>query len=130
MLAGAEAAKRLAEACGRPAKGGTSLRRDAVRDLAKDLESHLAGLASMDAHPSLLAEAAQRCSDLATLAACNADGLDDPSAAAEAVRLASEAAKSLSLAVEESSPEDLARRDARSASWKASLAARNFEDIR
>ncbi|MBA2692641.1 MAG: hypothetical protein H0U65_09135 [Rubrobacter sp.] len=134
MLTGASAAKRLADACEPPAEGAPSLRLDTVRGLALDLGRHLAGLAAEDPNPSLLAEAAQKCADLATLAACNADEIDY-SDAAEAIRLAAEATESLRRAVETRVPSDeeakdgrsdLVRRDARSASWKASLAARQM----
>lgn len=136
ILAGASAARLLAEACESSLGNRPSLRLEVVRDLAWDLARHLAGLAGNEAPPDLAAEAAQKCADLATLAACNAEELDPPQGDAEPIHLAAEAADALSSSVEESIPPDggerydLIRRDARSASWKASLAARQFEETR
>lgn len=134
MLDGASAAKMLADACAdacqSSSREASSLKMSAVRDLALDLERHLAGLADEEPTPGVIAEAAQKCADLATLAACNAGDLRSPPIAAEAVRLSAEATDSLSHSIEENSPpdenHDLFRRDARSASWKASLAARQM----
>ncbi len=137
ILAGASGARLLAEACEASLESKPSLRLEVVRDLAWDLERHLAGLAGYGATPDpLAAEAAQKCADLATLAACNASELGSPQGAAEPIRLAAEAADALSRSVEEnnlpdggeSGRRDLVRRDARSASWKASLAVRQFEE--
>lgn len=133
---GAYGARLLAEAC----EASPSVRLEVVRGLALDLEGHLAGLAELAGSeaptPGVLAEAAQKCSDLATLAACNAEALQSPHIAAETARLAAEATESLSHAVNANVPsdgvgerDDLVRRDARSASWKASLAARQFEEM-
>lgn len=128
----------LAEACEASLKREPSLKLEVVRSLARDISSHLNGLADEDIPPGLLAEAAQRCADLATLAACNAGELDHPHKAAETVRLAAEATETLSRIVEaNASPDgegsggenDLVRRDGRSASWKASLAVRQFEEM-
>ncbi|MDQ3508416.1 MAG: hypothetical protein M3494_10430 [Actinomycetota bacterium] len=127
---GANAAKTLAEAC----ESSPSVRLEVVRGLARDIERHLAELADETPTPGILAEAAQKCSDLATLAACNAGELDDHRAAAETIRLAAEATHSLSHSAEEDiapdggESDELVRRDARSASWKASLAARQFDE--
>ncbi len=132
ISAGAYGARLLIEAC----ESSPSVRLEVVRGLAWDIERHLAGLADEIPTPGLFAEAAQKCSDLATLASCNAGELEDPRAAAETIRLAAEATGSLALTVEESvapdgsESDELVRRDARSASWKASLAARQFDDTR
>ncbi|MGH3090314.1 MAG: hypothetical protein ACRDSJ_23770 [Rubrobacteraceae bacterium] len=130
---GASAAKDFAEACERACESSSSLRLEVVRDLARDLERELEGLsrAAENDSPEVLAEAAQRCADLATLAACNAEGLEPPEAASEAVRLAAEAARSLGMLAPdepESKRLDLVGRDVRSASWKASLAARQMDE--
>lgn len=130
---GASAAKVLAGACNLGLEKTSSLQLEVVRDLARDLERQLDGLAlaaEKSETPNLLAEAAQKCADLATLAACNAGELDSPRGAAEAVRLCSEATESLSRSLADSEQPDLVQRDARSASWKASLAARQMEEAK
>lgn len=138
IAAGASAARLLSEACESSPRDGPSLQLEVVRDLARDLERQLAGLADSkeDIPPDLAADAAQRCADLATLAACNATGLESPRQAGEAVRLAAEATNSLASSLEHAPgiPNDgerweLIGRDLRSASWKASLAARQMEDL-
>jgi hypothetical protein len=134
VLSGASAARLLTKACEASLGGNDSFKLEVVRDLALDLERHLEGLASEDAPPDLLAEAAQKCADLATLAVCNAAELDEPRGAHEAVRLAADAAGSLSRTVEGAVPDegernDGVRRDVRSAAWKSSLALRQMEDL-
>lgn len=66
----------MAEACRpEPSGGAASLRLGVVRCLALGIERELdavARCASEDPTPDLLIEAALRCADLATLAACNA----------------------------------------------------------
>lgn len=130
---GARSAGLLGEACRRAlASGGPPLRLEVVRDLAADLERELDALArSEEPTPDLLAEAALRCSDLATLAACNADaGLPEAGAV---VHLAAGAARALRLLVEAESDslgsEHAANvlRDVRGVGWRVDLAVRQIE---
>lgn len=129
ILDGVFAARMLAAACETPSR--TSLKAEVVRDLARETERDLEAAGKCadlgGAQLPLLAEAAGRCADLATLAACNAGEVGDPGNAAETVRLAAGAALSLSRAVERGAPDEYARRNARSASWKSSLAIRQVE---
>jgi hypothetical protein len=133
ILDGVFAARMLAAACETPSR--TSLKAEVVRDLARETERDLEAAEEAagkcadlgGAQLPLLAEAAGRCADLATLAACNAGEVGDPGNAAETVRLAAGAALSLSRAVERGAPDEYARRNARSASWKSSLAIRQVE---
>jgi hypothetical protein len=130
---GARSAGLLREACRRAlASGGPLLRLEAVRDLAADLERELDALArSEEPTPDLLAEAALRCSDLATLAACNADaGLPEAGAV---VHLAAGAARALRLLVEAESDSlgsehaENVLRDVRGVGWRVDLAVRQIE---
>ena len=131
--AGARSAGLLGEACRRAmASGGPPLRLEVVRDLATETERELDALARSAAPaPDLLAEAALRCADLATLAACNADaGLPEAGAV---VHLAAGAARALRLLVEAESDRlekghaENVLRDARGVGWRVDLAVRQIE---
>ncbi|WP_273843781.1 hypothetical protein [Rubrobacter calidifluminis] len=118
----AGAARMLREACA--ASDGLRLR--TTGELAADILRELRALEENAPPPSphLLAEAAGSCADLATLAACALPhiGEEHLSQVAAAVHLASGSAKALG-ALGCSSPEDYVLRDARSAAWRAELAA-------
>ncbi|HSK99931.1 MAG TPA: hypothetical protein VK869_06305 [Rubrobacteraceae bacterium] len=130
---GARAAGLLSGAC-RPVGGASSLRLEVVRCLALSIERELdavARSAAEDATPDLLVEAALRCADLATLAACNA-GPALPEAgtvvrrAAVAARDLRSLAESRSIRLENEHAESL-RRDARGVGWRVDLASRQVE---
>src|SRR5215210_6222485 len=126
---GALAAGLLVDAC-RP-HAENSLRLAVVRDLALDLGRRLDALAGEDFAADSLVEGALACADLATLAYCNLTAIPDgerPLAAA-AVHLAAGAARALIPLVEseagtlEEACAENTLRDARSAGWRADLAA-------
>jgi hypothetical protein len=130
--AGALAAGLLVDAC-RP-HSESSLRLEVVRDLALDLGRRLEALAGEDFAADSLVESALACADLATLASCNLTAVPDgerPLAAA-AVHLAAGAARALIPLVEseagtlEEAYAENTLRDARSAGWRADLAARQL----
>jgi hypothetical protein len=130
--AGALAAGLLVDAC-RP-HSESSLRLEVVRDLALDLGRRLDALAGEDFAADSLVESALACADLATLASCNLTAIPDgerPLAAA-AVHLAAGAARALIPLVEseagtlEEAHAENTLRDARSAGWRADLAARQL----
>jgi hypothetical protein len=130
--AGALAAGLLVDAC-RP-HSESSLRLGVVRDLALDLGRRLEALAGEDFAADSLVESALACADLATLASCNLTAVPDgerPLAAA-AVHLAAGAARALIPLVEseagtlEEAHAENTLRDARSAGWRADLAARQL----
>ena len=131
--AGALAAGLLVEAC--PPHPENSLRMQVVRDLALDLERRLEALAdTTEGETDSLIEAALACADLATLAACNLSVLPDRSRARAAVHLASGTTRALvdlleseTAALEETSAKNTLR-DARSAGWRADLAADQIEE--
>lgn len=139
--AGARAAQMLAEACRESLRAcdgagsggpGGSTRLGVVRDLALDLGRQLGALEAAEDDADALVDAALACADLATLAACNLPGLSPDGAreAGAAVRLAADAVRGLSGRVEaaasglEAPHSEYVLRDARSASWRAELAAR------
>lgn len=134
--AGARAAGLLAEACRPAASGGaSSLRLEVIRHLALGIERELDAVArstAEDATPDLLIEAALRCADLATLAACNA-GPVLPEAGTVVQRAAGAARDLRSLAESESGrlekehPENLLR-DTRGIDWRVDLATRQVEE--
>lgn len=130
--AGARAAGLLAESCRSAAAGRASLRLEVVRGLALGIERELDAVARSDAIPDLLAEAALRCADLATLAACNA-GPALPEAgtvvqrAAEAAWALRSLAEAGSSRLEKEHAENLLR-DARGVDWRVDLAARQVEE--
>ena len=124
---GAFAAGLLVEACG----DGNDPLSGTVRGLGEDLGRALrpsSGAGTTDA----LVGAALACADLATLAACNAATLPNPSPAAAATHLAAGAARALAALgeAEVGKPEneypENASRDLRSAGWKADLAVRQL----
>jgi hypothetical protein len=128
--AGALASGLLVEACGTDLENALQL--EVVRDLALDLGRRLEVLAREDA-PGSLIEAALACADLATLAACNLSVLPDRPLATAAVHLAAGAtlaliplAESEAATLNEASAE-YTLKDARSAAWRADLAARQLE---
>jgi hypothetical protein len=129
--AGALASGLLVAACGTDPEN--SLRLEVVRDLALDLGHRLEVLAGEDA-PDSLVEAALTCADLATLAACNLSVLPDKPLATAAVHLAAGATRALIPLVEkeaaalEGAGAEYTLKDARSANWRADLAARQLED--
>lgn len=131
--AGAMAAGLLVDACG-PSPNNT-LRMEVVRELALDLGRRLEALSGSESTDALI-EAAQACSDLATLAACNIQDLTEEGTplATAAVHLAAGATRALiSLSESKTGSRDEAnaentRRDARSAGWRADLAVRQIED--
>ena len=131
--AGALAAGLLVDAC-RP-HSEDSLRLEVVSDLTLDLGRRLEVLAEEDLAADSLIEAALACADLATLAACNLPALPDGEKllAAAAMHLAAGATRAL-ISLVESETENLDEvhaentlRDARSAGWRADLAARQIE---
>ena len=131
--AGARSAGLLGEACQRAlAREGSDRRLGVVRDLALEIERELDAVARCAvAAPDLLAEAALRCADLATLAACNADaGLPEAGAV---VHLSAGAARALRLLVEavndrlENARAENALRDVRGVGWRVDLAVRQIE---
>lgn len=133
--AGGRAAGLLAESCRSAAAGRASLRLEVVRGLALGIERELdavARAAAGNAIPDLLAEAALRCADLATLAACNA-GPALPEAgtvvqrAAEAARALHSLAEAGSSRLEKEHAENLLR-DARGVDWRVDLATRQVEE--
>lgn len=133
--AGARAAGLLAEACRSTASGASSPRSEMVRRLAQDIERELdavARSAAEDTTPDLLVEAALRCADLATLAACNA-GPALPEAATVVQRAAGAARELRSLAesgsarLEKGHAENLLR-DTRGVGWRVDLAIRQIEE--
>ncbi len=135
--AGARAAGLLAEACRPAASAGasSSLRLEVVRDLALGVERELDAVArstAEDVTPDLLIEAALRCADLATLAACNA-GPALPEAgpvvqrAAGAARDLRSLAESRSGQLEKEHAENLLR-DTRGIDWRVDLASRQVEE--
>jgi hypothetical protein len=103
-----------------------------VSDLALDLGRRLESLATDDAADSLV-EAALACADLATLAACNLSALPDKPLATSAVHLAVGATRALIPLVESEAAAmdgpgaEYTLKDARSAIWRADLAARQTE---
>jgi hypothetical protein len=133
VSAGARAAALLEEAC--RAGCANSLQLEVVRDLALDIRRQLgalAGLAREDAAPDILAEAALRCADLATLAACNVAELPpgETARAIEAARLAAGTVRDLGSVVEACGGQQDGEhasnllRDVQSAAWRAEFAAR------
>ena len=137
----------LLEAASHPAPTGStpsgedSLRLETIRGLARDLGRQLEALDRLsreDNGPDVLVEAALRCADLATLAACAVPHLpadDARGSPAHAARLAADAVRTLDSAFgaggggpDGERPggehgENLLR-DMRSAAWRADLAAR------
>ena len=133
---GAWAAGLLRDAC-RAEPDQRSLRFEAVRDLASDIEQRLDALAGSIREDAcavdLLVEATLLCADLATLAACNASELR-PGAGTTVVHLSSGAARALGLLVETGS-QDLGEehaenslRDVRAAGWRVDLAVRQLDE--
>ncbi|QYJ15803.1 hypothetical protein Rxycam_01631 [Rubrobacter xylanophilus DSM 9941] len=127
LSAAPPAAEKLLCAC---RHGDDSQRLEMVRELARDLRCQLetlSVLARSEASPDVLVEAALRCGDLATLAACNAASLSPCGRrlALEAARDAREVTAGVLDALGEKPPEN-ALRDARSADWRASLALRQL----
>jgi hypothetical protein len=106
-----------------------------VRDLALGIERELdavARSAAGDVTPDLLIEAALRCADLATLAACNA-GPALPEASTVVQRAAGAARDLRSLAESESDQREKEHaenllRDARGVEWRVVLATRQVEE--
>ena len=133
---GARASGLLETSC-RPAPSGEDpLQLETIRGLARDLGRQLDALYRLsqeDDEPGVLVEAALRCADLATLAACAVPHLptdDAREASAEASRLAASAVRLLDSSVGDGGGgpnreygENLLR-DMRSAVWRADLAAR------
>ena len=136
ISSGVRAAGLLGEAC-RTAPGQSSLRPDVVRDLASDIGRQLDALARSIGEDAcavdLLVEATLLCSDVATLAACNARELR-PGAGTTVVHLSSGAARALGLLVEAGSQalaEEHAEnslRDVRGARWRVDLAVRQLDE--
>ena len=133
---GVLAAELLEAACDRETASADLPRVELVRDLAKDLKDQLEALAHFTS-PSLMAEAALRCADLANLAACNLDGLSvehRPTAVASA-HVASGAARALSALAGSPASESEAShpgnvlRDTREAAWRADLAVRQVVEL-
>lgn len=127
---GARAAGLLAATVG----DAPSPRLEMVRALALDIRRELeatARTAAAEITPDLLVEAALRCADLATLAACNAG--PELTGAGAVARRAARAARELRSAAESGSPalerehaENLLR-DARGIGWRVDLACRQVE---
>ena len=123
---GAFAAELLVRACG----SGDDLHAGTVRGLAEDLGR---GLSSETADSPV--EAALLCADLATLASCNVSQMPDDTRrfAVAAAHLAAGTARALvalaeaGLDAEDGAYAENARRDLRSAGWKADLAVRQLE---
>lgn len=136
VAAGEHAAAMLGEACRGSLKSRGSAQLEVVRDLALDLERQLGALAGMvdegESMADSLVEAALACADLATLAVCNLSELSPKEArgANEVVHLAAGAVRELSGRIEaeagglEAPRAEYVMRDARSAVWRAELAAR------
>lgn len=133
---GARSAGLLGEACRRAlAREGPDRRLEVVRDLALEIERELDAVARTTgmnvAAPDLLSEAALRCADLATLAACNA-GAKIPEAGA-VVHLAAGAARALRILVEAGSDRlekehaENVLRDVRGVRWRVDLAVRQID---
>lgn len=132
------AAELLESAC---ASGGDeALRLGVVRTLARDLKEELETLAALaDQETSTMrfegVEGALRSADVANLAACTVPDLLETQAAkaAAAAHLAAGIARALSILVEaEDVHEDHAQnalKDARSAAWRARLAARQVDEL-
>jgi hypothetical protein len=132
---GARAAGLLGEACRSVLAGRASLHLEVVRALALGIERELdaaARSAAREATPDLLAEAALRCADLATLAASNVTR--DLPEAATVVRRAAGAARALRTLVEtgndglEGGHAENLLRDARGVGWRVDLAVRQVEE--
>ncbi|MCA3748927.1 MAG: hypothetical protein IN808_07280 [Rubrobacter sp.] len=130
LRAGPAAAKSLLLACG---EGDGPQLLGMARDLAEDLGRQLEALASLPPSEKssldALLEAALRCGDLATLAACNAGYLSPHGRrlALEAARKAREVTAGVLAGLEDDrEAPGYALRDARSADWKASLALRQL----
>ncbi|ABG05678.1 hypothetical protein Rxyl_2764 [Rubrobacter xylanophilus DSM 9941] len=129
LSSGASAAEGLLRAC---SSGDGPQRLQMVRDLAQDLKRQLEALSSLpraEASSDALAEAALRCGDVATLAACNAGALppEGRDLALEAARRAREVTAGVLAGLErEGEAPENALRDARSADWRASLALRQL----
>lgn len=133
---GASAAGTLA---GMRSREDDSPRPGIVRDLALNLERRLRTLAScaeVSAAPDLLADAAQACGDLATLAACNADVLGPRKEIRQIIETARETTRNLQARLEavlegdDTARADLLSRDVGNAAWKASLASRQLDDAK
>jgi hypothetical protein len=130
-IPGARAARLLAESCRSGSARESPLRLELVRSLALVIELELDAAAHSVAraeNPDLLIEAALRCADLATLAACNA-GPAIPDAGT-VVRQAGDAARRLLSAARpgierlQSEHAEYLLKDARGVEWRVDLAAR------
>lgn len=139
VATGARAAGLLEAAFDRTLIQPDDRRMELVRDLVRDIKGQLEALAYLATpmpFPDLMAEAALRCADLASLAACNLDGLPAPDAAraGAGVHLVAGAVQALRLLSEgstgdfsETHPDTL--RDTRGAGWRVNLAVRQMEEF-
>lgn len=120
-------------------EGRTSLQLEVVRYLALDLKRQLSALARAageNAPVDYLVEAALRCADLATLAACNLSELpaERVPRAAAAAHLAAGTVRALRSPLEAASRgldgdrAEYVARDALGAAWRADLAARQLDE--
>ncbi len=140
LVTGALAAESLEQACRLAPESRESLQLEVVRYLALDLKRQLSGLARAageDAPVDYLVEAALRCADLATLAACNLTEVPTEGVprAAAAAHLAVGTVRALRSPIEAASRgldgdrAEYVARDALSAAWRADLAARQLDEL-
>lgn len=131
-----QAANTFAAECEKTLKHHEVLQIEVTRDLTLDLARELdaiTGRGREDAiPPELLSEGARGCADLANLAACALPELPPESfpSASGAVHLAAGAVRTLRIVIENGAASNsYALRDARSAVWRADLAARQVAEL-
>lgn len=128
------AAGLLEEAWSLPGSPRAGVTRELARSLRAELEA-LAGAAEGPSRADAGLEGALRAADVANLAAASLDELPEENArtAAAAAHLAAGAARAACALVGETSPDaegaDYAIKDARSAAWRAGLAARQADEF-
>lgn len=130
---GLGAARLLADSCQTDANGRGSTKSGVVGGLARSLATRMEDLRREARDEEgrrfvalLASESALLCADIATLAVCNPEDLEEAEVASRIVRATEDAVRRLSDSVPEPDPEEAPaiQRDLRSAAWKVSVAKR------
>lgn len=138
ITAGSSAAELLRTACEQSSENNYDKRISLVRDLAGDIEDQLGELANHATKSSslnLISETALRCADLANLAACNLDALQDNEAlrAAAGVHLAAGTVNALRIlaegAADRQESSTAALREVHGAGWRTDLTVRQASEF-
>ncbi len=133
LEAAAQTANTFAAECEKVLKRHEVLQIEVARDITLDIVRELDAITERGREdaipPELLAEGARGCADLANLAACALPELPSESfpSASAAVHLATGAVQALRIVIENGAGRNsYALRDARSAAWRADIAARQM----